>query len=112
MQVVDVDRLPVGRVDDLEIVSEEGAPRVTALLIGQRHLGPRLGGITGGVMARSAQRLAADPAAARVDVTEVASWSDLVALRRRLVDLPIAGLEKWLAGRVVTHLPGADDAGI
>lgn len=112
VQVLDADGLPVGRVDDLELEPDEHRLRVTGVLIGQRHLGPRLGGVTGHLLTWSARRLAEDPNGGRVEAGGVASWSGMLRLRHRLVDLPIADLEKALATSVVRHVPGADDAGV
>jgi len=122
-QIVDADDLPIGRVDDLEIdldiddapgdIAEAGRePTIVALLVGQRHLGPRLGGITGEIMARSGWRLSRDSAGGRVEPSDVASWSGMLMLRRRLADLDLAPLEKWLSARVVRWIPGGDDEGL
>jgi hypothetical protein len=111
-QVLDADDLPVGRVDDLELQLDDQVLPVTAVLIGQRHLGPRLGGITGRLMAGSAGRLAGIADQARVAAELVTSWSGRCKLGLPLDQLPIAGLEKWLAAHVVRHIPGAGDEGI
>lgn len=112
-QVVDADDLPVGRVDDLEITQDAGGrPLVVALLVGQRHLAPRIGGLTGGLLGGVARRLAHDPGEGRVDAADIVRWTGMPQLRDRLADAPLAGLEKWLSRHVVRHLPGADDAGL
>lgn len=124
-QIIDADDLPIGRVDDLEIdlgtrsddasgrlARAAAEPRLVALLVGQRHLGPRVGGITGELMARTGRRLSHDPAGGRVEPEDVASWSGMLKLRRRLADLDLAPLEKWLSARVVRLIPGGDDEGL
>jgi hypothetical protein len=111
-QVVDVDDLPVGRVDDLELESTDHGVHVTALLIGQRYVGSRIGGITGGFLTRLAHRLSDDDEDGRIGADLVQSWSGMCKLRRPLADLPAAGLERWLSSRVVRHIPGADDEGL
>jgi len=83
-----------------------------ALLVGQRHLGPRVGGITGELMGRTSRRLSHDPAGGRVGPADVASWSGLLKLRHPLADLDLAPLEKWLSARVVRRIPGGDDEGL
>lgn len=127
VQIIDADDLPVGRVDDLEIDLGPGPqpdasdrmfagaaqePTILALLVGQRHLGPRVGGITGDLMARTGRRLSHDPAGGRVEPADVASWSGMLKLRHRLVDVDLAPLEKWLSARLVRRIPGGDDEGL
>lgn len=114
-QVVDAENRPVGRVDDVVIeLGEPGQqPVVTDLLIGAQAFGERLGGVTGRVMARVAHRLRDDPSdgPAAVPVDLVGDHADLVHLLRPLRDLPgLAGLERWLAARLVEPVPGAGDA--
>lgn len=112
-QVVDCDDLPIGRVDDLEIdTGATGSPEVAALLIGQRHLAPRIGGLSGALLAGIAEQLAHDSSGGRVPAERVARWTEMPQLVDRLADAPVAGLEKWLSSRVVRRLPGSDDEGI
>lgn len=87
-QVLDAEDLPVGRVDDLELESDGHDVKVTGVLIGQRHLGPRLGGVTGKLLTWSAHRLATDPQGGRIDAGAVATWYGMLKLRHRLADLP------------------------
>jgi hypothetical protein len=114
-QVVDAEDRPVGRVDDLVIQPGEPGqqPVVTELLIGAQALGERLGGVSGHLMARVAHRLSDDPGGGptAVPVDLVGDHTDLVHLIRPLRDLPdLAGLERWLAARLIEPLPGAGDA--
>lgn len=111
-QVLDADDLPVGRVDDIELELSDGGLQVAALLIGQRHLGPRVGGITGSLMTHTARRLAGTDATARIEAHQVGSWQGLPKLRHRLAELHVARLETWLAEHVVRKIPGAGDAGL
>ena len=111
-QVVDADHLPVGRIDDLELELGDDGVRISAVLVGQRYLGPRLGGATGRFLTWWARRLADSGEDGRIDAGEVLSWSGMCRLRGRLADLPVAGLERWFSTRVVRHIPGADDEGI
>ncbi len=112
-QVVDSEDLPLGRVDDVELDLSGASgkePRVTLMLCGQEPLGERLGGLTGGLLARMARRLrGSDGFSFTPD--DVEEWEPLVKLRSRFADLDAAPLEKWLSNRVVGHLPGASDAG-
>lgn len=110
LQVVDADELPVGRVDDVELVVEErGQARVAVLACGQRALGPRLGGTLGLALQATAARLAGgEQQAGRIDVGLVKELTSVVCLSRPLRDLTgIAGLERWLAVHLVARLPGA-----
>jgi hypothetical protein len=115
-QMVDAEDRPVGRVDDLELAvpGDGGPPVVTHVLTGAEALGTRLGGATGALMARTAARMrTADrvPGPARIPVAEITDARDLVKLGKPLRELAgIAGLERWLARRLVERIPGAGDA--
>ncbi|MBD0338982.1 MAG: hypothetical protein ICV67_06835 [Thermoleophilia bacterium] len=113
-QIVDRDRLPVGRVDDLELAVEDGAVvGVEAILTGAQALGERLGGMLGRWLAGSAARLrpGGGEGPTRIDPALVVELEPFVSLSARLEELPdVAGLERWLARNVVGRLPGAGDA--
>lgn len=111
-QIVDRDRLPIGRVDDVEIALDDDRPRVVALLCGAQALGERLGGSTGGLLAGAAARLRRRGASApSVPIDLVTEMKPMIRLRARFEDLPeIAALERWLAARFVRRIPGAGDA--
>jgi hypothetical protein len=121
-QIVDADDLPIGRVDDVEIDlgADDGAHPpiagmslpVVAVLTGQRHLGPRIGGLTGEIVTRISRRLSDDADGGRIDPEDVASWTGMVKMRDRLSDLDLAPVEKWLSARVVRRIPGGDDEGL
>jgi hypothetical protein len=113
-QIVDCHRLPIGRVDDLEIEVEGGPPRVTAILSGSQALGERLDGAVGAVMAGASARLrpgGRDEGPARIPVSSIREIEPLIELDVELDDLPhVAGLERWLAAHLVERLPGSGDA--
>lgn len=115
-QIVDCERLAIGRVDDVElsVSGEDGPPRVVAILTGAEALGERLGGTIGGWIAASAKRLRprlAQPGPAAIDAALVAELEPFIRLSVRFDDLPdVAGLERWLARHAVEPLPGATDA--
>ena len=115
-QVVDCDDLPIGRVDDLElVVPEEGAaPRVEALLTGSQALGERLGGGIGRTMSAVSARLRVSSAPAgptRLDPGLIEELEPLLKLSAPLRDLKdVAGLERWLSENVIEKLPGAGRA--
>lgn len=109
VQIVDADELPIGRVDDLELEVEDGAPRVTAILIGSEALGDRIGGGAGRAMAGVSARLRANSRGGppRLPVEMIDRLEPLVRIRRRLEELGgVAGLEHWLAHHFVERLPG------
>lgn len=112
-QIVDCHRLPIARVDDLEI-ELDGEPRITALLTGSEALGDRIGGRLGRAMAAVSARLrgrdrpAGPPA---IPVARIRELQPLIELDVELDDLPeVAGLESWLASRFIERLPGSGDA--
>lgn len=112
-QVVDCNRLPLGRVDDLEVEVEDGSPRVTAILTGSEALGDRLGGLLGRAMAATSSRLRAPSrrqGPPRIDAGAIEELEPMIELGVAKDDLPeVAGLERWLADRFVGRLPGSGD---
>jgi hypothetical protein len=112
-QIVDCDRLPIGRVDDAELAfpDDGGPPRIEALLVGAEPLGDRVGGGAGRLMAAGAARLrgrANEPPS--IDPRLVEKREPMVTLRVPFTELPqVAALERWLAERL-QRAPGAGDA--
>jgi hypothetical protein len=113
-QIVDSNRLPIGRVDDLEIEVGDGSPRVTAILTGSEALGGRIGGFLGRWMTAVSARLrspAEEEGPPRIDVAAVEELEPLIELRLEKDELPeVAGLERWLATHFVGRLPRSGDA--
>ena len=113
-QLVDANRLPIGRVDDVELSVPRpgGAPEVKALLTGAEALGERLGGLTGGLMAGAARRLrtASPEGPTRLDPELVEELEPLIKLGLPLRELPgVAALERWL-GQRMQRIPGSGRA--
>jgi sporulation protein YlmC with PRC-barrel domain len=109
-QLVDPDGLFVGKVDDLELeLDESGRPYVTAVLIGPRALGPRLGGRLGHWVTAIARRLAdgQDDQPQRIDFGLVSEIGSAVTLSRRRRDLDVAPLERWVDSFVISRIPGS-----
>ena len=115
-QIVDCERLPIGRVDDLELSApaDGDAPRVEAILTGAQALGERLAGTIGRWMAGVAARLrphSSPEGPTRIDPALVTELEPFVQLSVRLDQLPeVAALERWLGRHAVATLPGAGDA--
>lgn len=115
-QIVDSDRLPIGRVDDVELELSElgGRPQVVALLTGAQALGERLGGTAGRCFAGAAARLRGGEAGAgpaRIDAGVIVGVEPFVRLGVPLSELrQVASLEHWLARHIVEPVPGAGDA--
>jgi hypothetical protein len=111
-QLVDQDRLPIGRVDDVDLEVEPHSAHVRTLLTGVQALGERIGGDAGSILAAGAARLresGSEPVGIATELVD--EVGPLVRLNLRFEELPeVAALERWLAERVVTKLPGAGNA--
>ena len=110
-QVQDPDGHAVCKVDDLELtVPDDGSPPyVSAILVGPRALGPRLGGRLGRWVASIAGRLAtADQVEVpRIDFGYVTGIGNSIVVARHPDELPVAPLEDWLDRHVISRIPGS-----
>jgi sporulation protein YlmC with PRC-barrel domain len=112
-QILDLTGEPVGKVDDVELGRDaDGDLRITALLVGQRALGERIGGRLGRWIENTARRLSPDydspPMRIPFDlVAEITSAINLSVRRELLPDPP---LEVWLRDHLIGRIAGADDA--
>ncbi|MGN6577834.1 MAG: hypothetical protein ACTHKG_19345 [Nocardioides sp.] len=116
-QVTDAEKLPIARVDDLEIsVPEDGSgdePLVTGLVLGTEAAGHRIGGRVGAVMASASARLRdrAQSGPPIVAVDRVEQVRPFLVLTDAFPDLPqVARLEHWLRRHVVAPDRGGDRA--
>jgi sporulation protein YlmC with PRC-barrel domain len=114
-QVVDVDGEPVCKVDDLELeLDDDGRPYVTAILIGPRALGPRLGGRLGrwiaAIAARLAEKETETSATQRLDFGLVTEIDSAITVSRPVAELAVRPLEKWVDDHVIARIPGSRDA--
>jgi sporulation protein YlmC with PRC-barrel domain len=109
-QVRDPDGRLVGKVDDLELdFDETGMPYVSAILVGPRALGPRLGGRLGRWVSAIAGRLA-DPdqqETPRIDFGQVTDIGSAITIARTSDELRVAPLEEWLDRHVIARIPGS-----
>ena len=117
-QVVDSNRLPISRVDDLEIsVPADGSgdePVVTGLVLGAETLGHRLGGRVGQVVSSVSARLRDhdEDGPPVLDVATVEQVRPVLVLTEAFPDLPdAAGLEHWLRRHLLARKQGGDHAG-
>jgi sporulation protein YlmC with PRC-barrel domain len=113
-QVIDADGRLVCKVDDLELVMAEDGPHITAILVGPRALGPRLGGRIGRWWAAVATRLLGpdgDPSGTRIDFAQVTDLGSAIKLARRADELDVAPLEAWVDRHVIARIPGSTHEG-
>ncbi|WP_199512530.1 hypothetical protein [Nucisporomicrobium flavum] len=109
-QIIDCDGQPVGKVDDVELgYDADGAPRISALLTGQRALGRRIGGRLGRWIAGPALRLAGprDDGPLRIDIAHVGAIGSAIDLIVSRDELPEPALETWLRDHLIGRIPGA-----
>ncbi|MEP6598514.1 MAG: hypothetical protein ABJB98_03695 [Actinomycetota bacterium] len=109
-QVVDPEGRFVCKVDDLELdVDETGHPFVTAILVGPRALGPRLGGRLGHWMTAIARRISdgqeEDPR--RIDFAQVSDIGSAITVARRHDELDVTPLEDWVDTHIIGRIPGS-----
>lgn len=113
-QVLDRDGRLVCKVDDLELQpGPDGVPVVTAILVGPRALGPRLGGRPGRWMNALASRLAATPGddPPRIPFGAVTAVHSAVDVDRTRDELAVDPLEGWVERHIIGRLPGSGHAG-
>jgi hypothetical protein len=111
-QIVDVDGLPLGKVDDLELTEPEdgGPPVLTAILTGPLALGPRIGGQLGRWWAATGQRLRPrnDPNPNRIPIGQVDRCDRTevrLSVSRDVLDAD--RLRDWVRDHVIEPIPGS-----
>ena len=113
-QLIDVDRMLAGKVDDLEFTPSEEDPQVlyvTAILAGPGALAGRLGGRLGHWMERISARLRSAPdRPARVPFEYVKTIATSIDLWVSRSQLETDRLEKWVRQHVIGKIPGAEHA--
>jgi hypothetical protein len=110
-QLIDVDDLMSGNVDDLRFAFSEdgGAPYVVSILSGPGALASRIGGRLGRWIESVHRRLhpAAEPSPAEMSfgvVREIGSHVDLTVSRE---DLQLFEFERWVRDRIISKIPGS-----
>ncbi|MDQ6936459.1 MAG: hypothetical protein M3140_01915, partial [Actinomycetota bacterium] len=108
---VDSDGRLVAKVDDLEIErTDSGDLVVTAILIGPRALGPRLGGRLGRWVTSIAGRLSDQPIP-RIDVAHVLDVGSAITVSLSTDEITaLTPLEMWVDRQVIARIPGSRDA--
>jgi sporulation protein YlmC with PRC-barrel domain len=111
-QVIDPDGRMVCKVDDLELaLDERGRPYVTAILVGPRALGPRIGGRPGRWMVAIARRLGRTADPPRIDFGQVTEIGSAVRIARTRDEVAVAPLEEWVDEYVISRIPGSAHEG-
>ncbi|WP_297601298.1 hypothetical protein [Mycobacterium sp.] len=111
-QILDVDGLPVGKVDDLELSEPDdgGPPVLIAVLTGPLALGPRIGGRLGEWWAAAGRRLRPndDPRPNRIPITQV-EHCDRTELKLRVSRdrLDADRLRDWTRDHIIGPIPGS-----
>lgn len=103
-RVVDRDGRVLGRVDDLELSTEDPV-HVTAILLGPEALGRRLGGLLGTFVAGFARLRPAGAAAPRIAWDHVVEVGVEVRTDLHADDLDFPRSEAWLREHVIDRLP-------
>jgi len=109
-QVKGPDGRLICKVDDLELeLDEAGRPYVTAILVGPRALGPRIGGRLGRWIVSIAERLATAEQASppRIDFAHVTDIGSSIVLARNRSELSVTPLEEWVDHYVIARIPGS-----
>ena len=112
-QLVDRNRRLVGKVDDLELEeSDDGPPRIVAILAGPGALAGRLGGRLGRWTEAIANRLRSGDAdhPARIPFGLVSNIGNAVDLAADGHDLETDQVEQLVRDHFIDHIPGAGDA--
>jgi sporulation protein YlmC with PRC-barrel domain len=112
-QILDRDGGMVAKVDDVELTEQDGTLFISALLLGNGVLGPRIGGRRGAWMAAIWRRLhpREHPVPGRIDISRVSRVDSAVHLRDARAEIGVDGFEHWALTKVVARLPLFGKAG-
>jgi sporulation protein YlmC with PRC-barrel domain len=110
-QVVDPDGHFVCKVDDLELeIGADGHPYVTAITVGPRPLGPRIGGRLGHWFTAIADRLSDTEQAPTIDFGYVTDIGDDIRINKSRDDVKVDPFEEWVHDHVISRIPGSGHA--
>jgi sporulation protein YlmC with PRC-barrel domain len=111
LQMIDVDGMMAGKVDDLELTfpEEGGAPFVSAVLAGPGALAARIGGRLGLWVESVHRRLhpLERPGPARVPFGVVTTLGNHVGLSVPRSELEVSRFEDWVRDRIISKIAGA-----
>lgn len=110
-QIVDTDGRLLAKVDDLEIErTDSGDLLVTAILVGPRALGARLGGRLGRWVSSIAARVSDEPIPT-IDVARVVDVGSAITVSLSPDEIvALTPLETWVDRHVIARIPGSRDA--
>ncbi|HEX3272506.1 MAG TPA: hypothetical protein VHR15_17810 [Ktedonobacterales bacterium] len=97
------DDIRIGRVADIEAVWDADGLRLTHLLCGPQALAGRLHP----QLRHLARWLLRDRFERRISVEEIVAIGPTLRLRGVATDYKVGASERWLAERVIRHIPGA-----
>jgi sporulation protein YlmC with PRC-barrel domain len=107
-QITDPDGRFIAKIDDLELeIGADGHPYVTAILIGPRPLGDRIGGRLGHWFTAIGQRFATTEHAPRIDFGHVTDIGDDIRINKTRRELGVDPLEDWVHDNVISRIPGS-----
>jgi sporulation protein YlmC with PRC-barrel domain len=107
-QVVDPDGHFVCKVDDLDLqIGEDGHPYVTAISVGPRAVGPRIGGRLGHWFVAIAERLADTEKPPHIDFGYVTDIGHDIRVSKTRHDLEVDPFEHWVHDNVISRIPGS-----
>jgi sporulation protein YlmC with PRC-barrel domain len=111
LQMLDVNGMMAGNVDDLELTfpEEGGPPFASGILAGPGALAGRLGGRIGLWLESVHQRLhpQEQPGPARIPFGLVREIGNHVELTVSRSDLEVSRFEDWVRDRIISRIPGA-----
>jgi sporulation protein YlmC with PRC-barrel domain len=111
LMILDRDKRPVGRVDDVEF-DEGNPPAIVAILVGTPALAGRFSSRLNGWMRGAYRRLDAQGRAkpVRIGIEHVQTIDSRVDVDVAREDLGIGELDRWIIGTTIGKIPGADHA--
>jgi sporulation protein YlmC with PRC-barrel domain len=112
-QVVDEHGQPVCKVDDIELdLDDRARPYVTAILVGARALGPRLGGRLGHWTVAIARRLTEGQRDEhlRIDFASVTDVGSAITVEGSTEEFGVTPFEKWVDTHIIGRIPGSSHA--